>query len=464
MKKYVITIILCLLLLGTIGVFVVLNSREEEETTKKGTTRNAEDYHVGKKPTPTKSPDSTPTPTSAPQKTHLTMWCIATETDSNRHAYEEAIQDVLSEHPEVEFTWETTEAEYYKIKIKAAVVAKEMPDIFFSWGCAFLEDFVREGRVYCLDEAYTVYGDGLPEKYCKSSTYGGKKYGVPLTFSAALLYANMDILNQVGYSSIPETYMDLMECCQKLKMAGIIPFGCSTSEIWCVSEYLESIMIKTMGTAEMDALFRGESTWNNINLIYSVNEFRYFVKAGYIAYPGEKDASASGSYQYTSNDTVKAAFAAGDIAFYINGSWNCADFSLYDINIGIGELPSFNDSAAKEGTFIGGPCEVLSVSADSENRELAAQIAFELGKQISHYGYLDGCGLPAWDVTYDDLWINPITKAAKEYVDSCSDMIVYGDTALNGDDVGYYLSMISDVVNRDIDGTEFAEKMKEYVR
>ena len=33
-------------------------------------------------------------------KTKLEMWCIATESDSNRHSYEEAIKVVTAAHPE----------------------------------------------------------------------------------------------------------------------------------------------------------------------------------------------------------------------------------------------------------------------------------------------------------------------------------------------------------------------------
>lgn len=90
-------------------------------------------------------------------KTDLTMWCIATESDSNRKSYELSIADFEKAHPEINFTWEAVENQAYKTKIKAAVSANEMPDIFFTWSCAFLGDFVEAGRVYCVDEVYAQY-------------------------------------------------------------------------------------------------------------------------------------------------------------------------------------------------------------------------------------------------------------------------------------------------------------------
>ena len=91
------------------------------------------------------------------EKVKLTMWCIATESDSNRKSYVKAIEEVTKAHPEIEFTWEAFENQSYKTKIKAAVAADEMPDIFFTWSCAFLGDFVDAGRVYCLDDEYKLH-------------------------------------------------------------------------------------------------------------------------------------------------------------------------------------------------------------------------------------------------------------------------------------------------------------------
>ncbi|MCR5511493.1 MAG: carbohydrate ABC transporter substrate-binding protein, partial [Lachnospiraceae bacterium] len=44
----------------------------------------------------------------------LTMWCIATEGDSNRHAYEQAIADMEEKYPNVTLEWEAIENEAYK--------------------------------------------------------------------------------------------------------------------------------------------------------------------------------------------------------------------------------------------------------------------------------------------------------------------------------------------------------------
>ena len=72
-------------------------------------------------------------------KKTLTMWCIATESDANRPAYEKAAEEFKANHPDVDFQWEAFENESYKTKIKAAMSDPEsLPDIFFTWAGAFL--------------------------------------------------------------------------------------------------------------------------------------------------------------------------------------------------------------------------------------------------------------------------------------------------------------------------------------
>jgi raffinose/stachyose/melibiose transport system substrate-binding protein len=167
-------------------------------------------------------------PTAAPvasEPVDLTMWCIATESDSNRHAYEASIADFEAAHPEINFTWEPTQNQEYKTKLKAAVAADELPDIFYTWGAAFLGDFVDAGRVYSVDDVYATYATELPEVMMSNVKFDGKYYGAPMTMNIVAMFANMDILKQAGFDKVPATYEELIACCDALVAKGLIPFG-----------------------------------------------------------------------------------------------------------------------------------------------------------------------------------------------------------------------------------------------
>lgn len=382
------------------------------------------------------------------EKVDLEMWCIATESDSNRHSYEAAIAEVTAAHPEVNFTWEAIENQAYKTKIKAAVAADEMPDIFFTWSCAFLGDFVEAGRVYCLDEAYEGFKSELPESMMGNSTYDGKHYGVPLTMNIVGLFANMEILKSVGYDEVPGTYEEFIACCDALKAAGIIPFGCAGKETWCVTEYLESVIEKSCGAQTLGDIFLGKSTWNNADVAAAVDTFQGLVNNGYF----DPDGIA------LSNDEVKANFMAGKYAFYMNGTWNCADFAAneeFKDKVQVSEFPVINADKATLGQLIGGPSDTLAVAASSPNAALAAQFTFELGRLICHYGYLDGCGLPAWTPFGDTSAINPLTQTVAEICANANAYVLFGDTAMNADAANTYLSYVDQVYGCAIDGAGF---------
>lgn len=390
-------------------------------------------------------------------KITLKMWCIATESDSNRKSYENAIKDMAAKYPDITLEWDAIENEAYKTKIKTAVSGDNMPDIFFTWSCAFLGDFVEAGKVYCLDEAYKDFASKLPEKMCKNTTYDGKKYGVPLTMNIVGLFANMELLKKAGYDEIPGTYEEFIKCCDALKAQGIIPFGCAGKETWCVTEYLESVIEKSCGAQVLDDIFMGRASWDNADVAKAVDTFQGMVTKGYF----DPDGAA------LTNDVVKTNFMAGKYAFYMNGTWNCADFSNdanFKDKVKVAEFPVINGDKAKLGQLIGGPSDTLAVAKSSKNAATAAKYTFELGQLICKYGYLDGCGLPAWTVDYDASAVNPLTQSVAEIVAKSDYMVLFGDTAMTSEDAAKYLKEVDSVYSCEVDGSKFVSDLKASIR
>ena len=381
-------------------------------------------------------------------QTVLTLWCIATESDANRPAYEQAIAEFEAAHPDIKIEWEAFENESYKTKIKAAMSDPEtLPDIFFTWSGAFLGDFAAAGTAYCLDEAYKPYAGQLPEVMLQNSTYDGKHYAVPLTMNIVTLFANMDLLKEAGWDHVPETYEDLTACCDALLAKDIIPFGCAGKETWCVTEYLEPIIEKTIGYEAMNEIFAGRATWNDPAIATAVDTFQDMINKGYF----DPNGMALG------NDEVKANFIAGKTAFYQNGSWNCGEVNDAGFNAQVALFPVMDSSKATYGQVIGGPNDALAVSASSKNADLAAQAAFELGKAICHYGYLAGSGLPAWTPDYDISEVKPLVADVAEIVKNSEGMVLFGDNAMSADPANTYLDFVSQVYGCEIDGNAFVD-------
>jgi len=272
------------------------------------------------------------------------------------------------------------------------------------------------------------------------------------------LFANMDILAEVGYTEVPDTYEKLIECCNALVAANKIPFGCAGKETWCVTEYLESIIEKSIGAKALDDIFMGKTTkasWDNADVAKAVDLFQTMIDNKYF----DPDGVSLG------NDAVKQNFIDGKYAFYMNGTWNCADFSKKGPkNVKVAEFPVIDATKSKLGQLIGGPSDTLAVAKSAKDAANTAKYTFELGQLICKYGYLDGCGLPAWTVDYDASKVNALTQSVAKIVTDSDYMVLFGDTAMPSDEAGKYLDQVAKVYTKQVDGAGFIKALKEGIR
>ena len=377
----------------------------------------------------------------------LTLWSIATESDSSHQAFVDGIAAFEAEHPGVKIEHVTTENEAYKTKIKAAMSSGEgLPDIFFTWGMGFLGEFVNAGRVYCVDNEYEAYKDELPEAMTVNVRYDNKMYGVPYTMSLVTLYANMDLLAQVGYEDIPATYEDMMACCEALKAAGIIPFGVSGKELWCLSEYVEPLVIKSVGGQALRDMYNGEASWNNDGVVKAIEAFQGMVENEYF----DPSAAALG------NDEVKNNFIAGKYAFYQNGSWNNADIgSKAEFAVQAGTFPVLNPDVTLY-QMIGGPNNTLAVTETSEHKAEAIEAAYYLAKFFSDADYKSGANLPCWAAD-PEAEVGPLIVSAADMAAKADNMVLFGDNFLSADAANTYLDYIAQAYALDITPEEYAE-------
>jgi len=385
----------------------------------------------------------------------LTLWSIAVESDSSYQSFIDAIAAFEEAHPGVKIVHEPTQNEQYKTKIKAAMNAfSDLPDIFFTWGMSFLGDFVNAepSRVLCLEDYYPAYEAELARNMCANASYDGKLYGVPYTMSMVVLFANMDLLAEAGWDHIPETMEEMNKCCDDLLAKGITPFGVSGKEMWCLSEYLEPLMIKSVGYQKLIDIYEGRASWNDEGVVAAVQAFQDMVTKGYF----DPNASALG------NDEVKTNFIAGKYAFYQNGSWNCGDIDASEnpAKFQAGLFPVLNPDNASLYELIGGPNNTLAVTATTAHKEEAVAAAFELGRAMSDADYKKGANLPCWtpdpEAKVSDLVAQVADIAAK-----AEGMVLFGDNFLSADQANTYLDYIGLAYAGDITPEEFAQGMDE---
>ena len=279
-----------------------------------------------------------------------------------------------------------------------------------------------------------------------NTTYDGAHYGVPLTMNVVTLFANLDLLKQAGWDKAPETYEELMKCCDDLLAAGIIPFGVAGKENWCLSEYTEPLLVKTIGAQGLKDCYTGAASWDQEGVVKAMTIFTDMIAKGYF----DPNAAAMG------NEEVKQAFLAGKTAFYQNGSWNCGEVAAAgDAFVAI-PFPVIDAEKATLYEMVGGPNDTLAVTATAKNPEVCAKIAFEMGRTIAREGNLIGSGLPAWAVNYDTSSVNRVSASVADMVAQSQGMVLFGDNFLSAEQADIYLNYIALLFAGDITAEDFA--------
>ena len=392
-------------------------------------------------------------PSAEAEEITLTMWTIATESDSHHEPYLKAIADYEASHPGVKIVMETFENESYKTKIKAAVAANELPDIFFTWGGGFSTSFVESGRVLPVDDAYASFKDQLPESMLGNLTWDGSIYGTGYTMNVSMLFYNKAMFAQYGLKP-PTTFDELKTVCQTFIDNDITPFGISAKDTWVLAQTHDQLTLKSVGSDVLQSVLTkdGANSYNSAAFLDASSKFAELVAMG--AY---SDSAAA-----LSNDEACATFYAGEVPMYIMGSWMCSSIMSDAANpddFGVVPVPVINSANAALTDFMGGPSDSLMVAATTEYPEVAAEAMFEIAKGVSHYGYLAGCGLPAWAIDYDDSAVNPLTQEVAGFVAEATSFTLWFDTLMEAEDTGVYLESLQQLYLGDVTPQQFLDAM-----
>lgn len=265
-------------------------------------------------PKPADNPDvvnPNPGTDSEPESATLTLWSISTESDSFHNAYVQAIQDFETEHPGVKVIHETFENESYKTKIKSAVAANELPDVFYTWAGGFSQSFVDSGKVLQLDSYYDQYKDELSEAALANITYDGKLFGSTIVTPVSVMWYNQKMFKEHNLEA-PETWDEFVNVCKTLRAAGIDPIATSAKDKWVLAMLHDGLTLKSVGPEKLQkTLLKQGGSYSDPDFLTSAQKIKEL---------SEIDAFIGGAAGL-SNDEASAEFYAGKAGMYFTGSW-----------------------------------------------------------------------------------------------------------------------------------------------
>ncbi|PJJ72429.1 raffinose/stachyose/melibiose transport system substrate-binding protein [Diaminobutyricimonas aerilata] len=268
----------------------------------------------------------------------------------------EAFQEA---HPEVkvEASYAPPVAEYIQT-LQTRVLSGTAPDVFLI-AAENKTNLIDAGAVLDLsDEPFT---EGVQP--FNLDTYGrdGAQYGLSLSSWAAGYAYNVDMLAEVGYDALPETWDEFLELLQKLKDAGHTPFLESVDQMPTTVSAMLGAKSSEMDPSLDERIFSGESTfeeeWSDILEQYNRLYTEGLVSSDVVALDG---------------DQVRDEFANERVAIINAGPWiiNAVQEANPDMNWSFGQVPGLEDGKPYQ-AGAASPGYAINAKSDEGKQEAA---------------------------------------------------------------------------------------------
>ncbi|MEW9503197.1 extracellular solute-binding protein [Jeotgalibacillus marinus] len=314
----------------------------------------------------------------------LDFWYI--DAGEKEMVYQEAVQRFEEKHPDVEVKMLRGSNDAYKQKLAVAMSGGNPPDVFHSWGGGWLNQFVEQDQV--LDITEVIETERFNELALSNATFNDKVYGVPLSLSLDLVFYNTEIFDEYGLTP-PDTYDEWVEIIATLNDNDVIPIALANQTKWPGAYYLMNFASRIGGPQLFEEAFHREGK--------GFDDAAY-VKAGkYIQEMVNMDAFNPGF------NGVPYDEGQGRQLLY-SGQAAMMDITTAFVNNVRAEAPEFEEKldffvfptveggegSQKDIGAATGP--VWSVSAQSENPDLATELLQELSSQETAEAYSNRTG------------------------------------------------------------------------
>jgi raffinose/stachyose/melibiose transport system substrate-binding protein len=198
----------------------------------------------------------------------------------------------------------------YAQKLQPELLAGSGPDVMMT-DATTVKTWGKSG--YLTDLSADPLSAAIQPAAKPFATYQGKVLAAPMELIGIGLYANMNLLNKAGVTTVPTTWPDFMAALTKIKAAGIKPFTLGQKYGWTanlISQSAASTLVYQKDP-EWDAAFlSGKKTFADWSS--SVSQLTELEKAGFVNWKDEL-----GVDEFANTD-----FTAGKSAFWFQGAWN----------------------------------------------------------------------------------------------------------------------------------------------
>lgn len=250
--------------------------------------------------------------------------------------------------------------------LKTRVVKNDIPDII-GLGATDTYSILAQSDIF-TDLSQSKLLDSIDTNYIKmlqDITGMTKVTGIPYATNANGIMYNKDIFKEMGLS-IPKTWDELIGTAQKLKDDGKTAFYFTYKDDWQTSLPFNALVPNLVGIDFFKQLREGETTFQDKFQEVAEKQLQ-LLDYGHGDNFGKNYADGN------------RAFAKGEAAMYIQGSWAIPEIRKTNPNVNIGFFPFPTGNDPEQVRLVSGVDTLLTISEDSDHKKEAEEfIAFLL--------------------------------------------------------------------------------------
>ena len=218
-------------------------------------------------------------------------------------------------NPNIKVKFDPTTPADYNATLRLQLDNGNGPDLFYARSFAVGKDLFKAG--YELDLTSLPF---IKNNYTPTSTAAfsdnGKVFALPAAAVSHGIYYNVDLFKKHGIA-VPKTWPQLIAAADKLKKAGVTPFGNGLAGNWDMLEVvLMNILPATVGGAEGRMAYEsGKRKLNDASIVAAFQQLKDL--APYLP---------KGFEAVTDNDAT-SLFELGKVAMVFWGSWDIPAFT-----------------------------------------------------------------------------------------------------------------------------------------
>ena len=289
--------------------------------------------------------------------------------DDTKVPYDYAVEQLKEAYPNVELNL-IVQAQDDGQTLKTLAATGQLPDIYQA-STDIINTFRESNQIMVLNDVAKSTGflDKLYEAN-KDLAYAedGNIYAFPFSGQEYVLwYYNKALFEENGLE-VPKTYDELKNCIEVFKSKGITPLALFGQEGWNTAAAYDVVATRyTEGGIK--ALDEGTASITDEAYLTAAKTLEELVAAGLF-----QDSATTTNY-----DQASEMFLSGNAAMFINGQWY-----IEDATAALGEnvdwmfYPAADEVSYEAGKSVfsgGGSASGFAVNPDSENAELAAEVA-----------------------------------------------------------------------------------------